>query len=255
MTIGSSACRHRAWRPRSTRAGIESGRCAPFFLGIYRRRRGTGREPRHRCRRSTAAAFFSGVSQSSPSMPGVFWLAFSVPRLTARTRAANEGTHRERRRLALRQPPACTAGPIRRCRDRTRRCPAAPLSRCQAIVAGSADASSCVPYRLHRLPCLPVGDFGDLRFAPPQRVMPVYHGPRVSPISRGRMPLYTGRSDGCVGLPCKLTDLSSVPWWRWGRRVALAPPASRCVPSRLQCPSPARPFPDDAPVCHSPLIG
>ena len=118
-----------------------------------------------------------------------------------------------------------------------------------------AFASSCVPYRLRPLPCLRVGDSGDLRLAPPQRARPAYHVSRVSPISRVRMPLYTGRVNGCVGSPLKLTDLPSVPFWRWGRMVALAPPASRCVTSRLQVSYPYRPFPDDETMCHSCLIG
>jgi hypothetical protein len=46
---------------------------------------------------------------------------FSVTRLTAQARAANECTNRELRRLTLRQAPAWTAGTIRRCRDRPRR--------------------------------------------------------------------------------------------------------------------------------------
>jgi hypothetical protein len=116
-----------------------------------------------------------------------------------------------------------------------------------------AFASSRVPYRLRRLPCLRVGDSGDLGLALPQRANPAYHVPRVLPTSRVRMPLYTGRVDGCVGLPLKLTDLPSVPFWLWGRMVALAPPASRCVIPRLQLPYPYRPFPDDKAVCHSPL--
>jgi len=65
------------------------------------------------------------------------------------------------------------------------------------------------------------------------------------------MPLYTGRVNGYVRAPLKRTDLPSVPLWRWGRMGALAPPASRCVTSRLQCPYPSRPFPDDETVCHS----
>jgi hypothetical protein len=68
------------------------------------------------------------------------------------------------------------------------------------------------------------------------------------------MPLYTGRVNGCVGSPLKLTDLPSVPFWLWGRMVARAPPASRCVTPRLQLPSPYRPFPDHETVCHSRLI-
>ena len=114
-----------------------------------------------------------------------------------------------------------------------------------------AFASSCVPYRLRPLPCLRAGDSGDLRLAPPQRARPAYHVSRVSPISRVRMPLYTGRVNGCVSSPLKLTDLPSMPFWLWGRMVALAPPASRCVTSRLQFSYPYRPFPDDETVCHS----
>ena len=105
-----------------------------------------------------------------------------------------------------------------------------------------ACAFSRVPYRLRRFPCLRVGDSGDLRLAPPQRAHPAYHVPRVSPTSRGRMPLYTGRVHGCVGAPLKRPDLPSVPFGRWGRRVALAPPASRGVIPRPQFPDPSRPF-------------
>ena len=97
-----------------------------------------------------------------------------------------------------------------------------------------AFASSHVPYRLRHLLCLRSGDSGGLGLALPQRANPAYHVSRGSPTSRGRMPLYTGRVNGCVSLPLKLTDLPSVPFWRWGRMVALAPPASRCVTSRLQ---------------------
>jgi hypothetical protein len=118
-----------------------------------------------------------------------------------------------------------------------------------------AFAFSRVPYRLRRLPCLRVGDSGDLCLALPQRANPVYHVARVLPTSRGRMPLDTGRVNGCVGLPLKLADLPSVPFWRWGRMVALAPPASRCVTSRLQFSYPYRPFPDGETMCHSCLIG
>ena len=114
-----------------------------------------------------------------------------------------------------------------------------------------AFASSHVPYRLHRLPRLRMGDSRGLRLALPQRANPAYHVSRGSPTSRGRMPLYTGRVNGCVSLPLKLTDLPSMPFWRWGRMVALAPPASRCVTSRLQFSYPYRPFPDDETVCHS----
>ena len=114
-----------------------------------------------------------------------------------------------------------------------------------------AFASSCVPYRLRLLPCLRAGDSGDVRLALPQRARPAYHVSRVAPTSRVRMPLYTGRVNGCVGSPFKLTDLPSVPLWRWGRLVALAPPASRCVTSRLQFSYPYRPFPDDESLCHS----
>jgi hypothetical protein len=118
-----------------------------------------------------------------------------------------------------------------------------------------AFAFSRVPSRLRRSLCLRSGDSGDLGVALPQRANPAYHVARVLPTSRGRMPLYTGRVNGCVGLPLKLTDLPSVPFWRWGRRVALAPPASRCVIPRLQFPYPFRPFPDGEAMCHSRLIG
>src|SRR5262249_23182436 len=39
--------------------------------------------------------------------------------------------------------------------------------------------------------------------------------------------------------------------WRWARRVAPAPPASRCVTPRLQLPYPYRLFPDGHTMCHS----
>src|SRR2546422_8236727 len=106
-----------------------------------------------------------------------------------------------------------------------------------------------LPARL--LPCLRAGDSEDLRLALPQRARPAYHVSRVARTSRVRMPLYTGRVNGFVGAPLKLTDLPSVPFWRWGRMVALAPPALRCVIPRLQLPYPYRPFPDDELMCHS----
>jgi hypothetical protein len=118
----------------------------------------------------------------------------------------------------------------------------------------TAFASSRVPYRLRHSLCLRAGDSGDLRLALPRRANPAYHVPRVSLTSRLRMPLYTGRVNGCVGSPLKLTDPPSMPFWLWGRMVALAPPASRCVTPRLQLPYPYRPFPDDETVCHSRLI-
>jgi hypothetical protein len=105
-----------------------------------------------------------------------------------------------------------------------------------------AFACSRLPDRLRRFPCVRVGDSGDLRLAPPQRANPASHVPRVAPPSRGRRPLYTGRVHGGVGAPFKRTALPSVPFWRWGRMVALAPPASRCVIPRLQFPYPSRPF-------------
>ena len=119
---------------------------------------------------------------------------------------------------------------------------------------GVAFASSRVLYRLRHSLCLRSGDSRDLRLAPPRRANPAYHVRRVSPTSRGRMPLYTGRVNGCVGSPLKLTDLPSMPFWLWGRMVALAPPVSRCVTPRLQLPYPYRLFPDDEIMCHSSLI-
>jgi hypothetical protein len=118
----------------------------------------------------------------------------------------------------------------------------------------TAFASSRLPYRLRPSLCLRSGDFGDLRLAPPRRAHPAYHVRRVAPTSRVRMPLYTGRVDGCVGSPLKLPDLPSVPFWLWGRMVARAPPASRCVTPRLQLPYPCRPFPDGETVCHAQRI-
>jgi hypothetical protein len=115
----------------------------------------------------------------------------------------------------------------------------------------SAFASSRILYRLRLLPALRLGDSVDLRVARPQRAHPAYHVSRVSPTSQVRMPLYTGRVDRCVSLPLKRADLPSVPFWRWGRMVALAPPASRCVTPRLQLPYPYRLFPDDNTMCHS----
>jgi hypothetical protein len=44
-----------------------------------------------------------------------------------------------------------------------------------------AFASSRVPYRLRRPPCLRVGDSGGLRLAPPRRASPAYH---VSPVAQ-----------------------------------------------------------------------
>ena len=123
-------------------------------------------------------------------------------------------------------------------------CPSPPYDRV-------AFASSRVPYRLRRLPRLRIGDSRGLCLALPRRAHPAYHVPRGSPPRRGRMPLYTGRVNGCVSLPLKLTDLPSMPFWRWGRMVALAPPASRCVTPRLPLPYPYRLFPDGHTMCHS----
>ena len=110
---------------------------------------------------------------------------------------------------------------------------------------------SRVPSRLRRVPCWRVGDSKGGGLALPRRAKPAYPVPRVSPPRRGRMPLYTRKVNGCAGSPFKLTDLPSVPLWRWGRMVARAPPALRCVIPRLQLPYPYRPFPDDATVCHA----
>ena len=88
----------------------------------------------------------------------------------------------------------------------------------------------------------------------PKRALQAYHVPRVLQTDRVRMPLYTGRVNGCVGSPLPLTDLPSVPFWLWGRMVALAPPASRCVTPRLQFSYPSRLFPDDETMCHSSLL-
>ena len=115
----------------------------------------------------------------------------------------------------------------------------------------TAFASSRLLSRLRPPPGLRAGDSGDLRLAPPQRARPAYHVSRVAPTRRVRMPLDTGRVNGCVSAPFKLTDLPSMPFWLWGRMVALAPPASRGVTLRLQFSSPYRPFPDDETVCHS----
>ena len=71
---------------------------------------------------------------------------------------------------------------------------------------------------------------------------------------RVRTPLYTGWVDGCVGLPLKLADLPTMPFWLWSRMVALAPRLSRCVTPRLWLPYPYRSFPEVRLVCHSPFV-
>ena len=195
----------------------------------------------------TVPSAASGPVHEIPRLSSVF----SVTRLTAKARAANECTNRELRRLTLRQAPAWTAWTIRRCRDRTRRWQAAQLIRCHALIVRSEDAcssglrmgnrasvrgllrrsrpitpvgsqppcgveqslhpypphyrvafaSSHVPYRLRHPLCSRSGDSGGLCLALPQRAKLAYHVWRVSPTSRGRMPLCTGRVNGCVGSP------------------------------------------------------
>jgi hypothetical protein len=86
------------------------------------------------------------------------------------------------------------------------------------------------------------------------RAVQAYHVPRVPHRDRLRTPLYTGWVDGCVGLPLKLTNLPTMPFWLWSRMVALAPRASRCVRPRLRLPYPYRSFPEVRPVCHSPFV-
>ena len=114
-----------------------------------------------------------------------------------------------------------------------------------------AFACSRVPSRLHRLPRLRMGDSRGFGLAQPWRGHPASHVSRGSPTSRGRRPLDTGRVNGCVRVPFKRATLPSMPFWRWGRMVALAPPASRCVTPRLQWPSPYRLLPDGHTMCHS----
>jgi hypothetical protein len=75
-------------------------------------------------------------------MPGVFLPVFSVPRLTAQARAANECTHRYLKRLTLRRAPACIAWTIRRCRDRTRRYHPAQSMLCPGGIRRPEDAGS-----------------------------------------------------------------------------------------------------------------
>jgi hypothetical protein len=87
-----------------------------------------------------------------------------------------------------------------------------------------------------------------------KRVVQAYHVPQVPPIERVRMPLYTGWVYGCVGSPLILAYLPTMPFWLWGRRVALAPRVSRCVRPRLQLPYPYRSFPEVHRVCHSPSV-
>ncbi len=116
----------------------------------------------------------------------------------------------------------------------------------------AAFASSRILDRLRLLPALRLGDSVDLGVARPQRAHPASHVSRVAPTSQVRMPLDTGRVDRCVSWPFKRADLPSGPLWRWGRMVALAPPASRCVTPRLPLSSPYRLLPDGHTVCHSP---
>jgi hypothetical protein len=90
--------------------------------------------------RPTAHAFCSGVSQRSPSTPGVFWPVGSLTRWTAKARAAHAWTNRSRRRLPWRHAPAGTAWTRRRGRDRTCREQAAQLLRCHVLLARPEDA-------------------------------------------------------------------------------------------------------------------
>ena len=85
-------------------------------------------------------------------------------------------------------------------------------------------------------------------------VVQAYHGPRVPHTDRVRTPLYTGWDHRGVGSPLTLTDLPTMPCWLWSRKVALAPPASRCVRPRLHLRYPYRSFPEVHRVCHSPSV-
>ncbi len=88
----------------------------------------------------------------------------------------------------------------------------------------------------------------------PKRALQAYHVPRVRQTDRVRTPLYTGWVYECVGSPFIRTYLPTMPFWRWGRMVALAPPASRCVTPRLHLRCPYRPFPKVPLACHSPSV-
>jgi hypothetical protein len=141
-------------------------------------------------------------------------------------------------------PPVPPAGRQPPCSVGSSVCPSPPSSRV-------ACAASRVPDRLHRLLCVRVGASWGLRLALPWRAHPASHVARGSPTRRGRRPLDTERVHGGVSVPFTRPALPSLPFGRWGRRVALAPPASRCVTPRLQVPYPYRLFPDGHTMCHS----
>jgi hypothetical protein len=117
----------------------------------------------------------------------------------------------------------------------------------------TAFACSRICY-LHHLPLsLPSGYSLDVRVAQPREwyrltTFREFHR------SASDASVYTGWVFGCVGLPLKLTDRPTMPFWRWSRRAALAPRVSRCVTPRLWLPSPYRSFPEVRPVCHSPFV-
>ena len=99
-------------------AAIPKGRFFPLLLGIYTRLSGRGLYP---CRSNLdiAAAFFLGVSQISPSSPGVLLPRFSVTLLTANALPLNEWVSKRCRGLTLRHLPSCTAFTIRAWSRRT----------------------------------------------------------------------------------------------------------------------------------------
>src|SRR4029453_11356858 len=107
--IGSRANRESACMARAFIHGIERGGLpVPVLFGIYTLRTGRVRYPCwHRV--VTAWALCSGVSQMTPSTPGVHVPRFSVTRLTARILAENEWVSRRCRARTCPHLPACVA--------------------------------------------------------------------------------------------------------------------------------------------------
>ena len=76
--------------------------------------------------------------------------------------------------------------------------------------------------------------------------------------------LYKQIGLGCLCIPGGSTGVSvrrqysptcpPLPFWRWGRKVALAPPLSRYVIPRLHSHYPCRSFPKVTTMCHSSLL-
>src|SRR3989442_1443296 len=177
-----------------------------------------------------AVAFFSVVSPRSLSPPGVLLPVCSVTRLTAKARAANACTNRERRRLTLRHVPACTAWTIRRCRDRTRRGHAAQLLWCQRGVVRPEDACRSTDYPLYTAPRLPVCCVFLVR-SHPREVR------RLSARGNACTPLHP--MTGWRSLPPASLTGVAMPWRALGRLQGLtlctAPESASGVPRVASC--------------------